>query len=348
MHPALLVPLVAQVLLPLGLVAWAGSRRHASRLGWALAVVLAGAWLVAIRLAGAWLVVPWYLPLVIVALLLAAMLRSFPSIRGRRVLPTGWHMAAQALTVLAIAAVAAIIVIALRGARVPGAAVDLEAPLRGGTYLVANGGSNPLVSAHVKTLGPEPRFQRWRGQSYGVDLVRVDAAGRCARGLLPRDPAAYFIFGDTVVAPCAGRVISSSDGLADLPVPEMDREHMAGNHVILECDGRWVLLAHLRRGSVLLAAGDSVEAGEPLGQVGNTGNTGEPHLHVHAQLPGSPDMPIGGDPVPITIGGRYLVRGARVQWRRAAARDSALASVGWDVAEDGLFGAPPVTVPTAD
>jgi hypothetical protein len=260
-------------------------------------------------------VVPWYLPLVFAVLLLPAILRAFPSIRRRPVLPAGWRFITPAMTALAIAAVSAAIVIALRGARVPGAAVELEAPLRGGTYLVANGGSNALVSAHVTTLGPEPRYQRWRGQSYGVDLVRVDAAGRRARGLLPRDPAAYFIFGDTVVAPCAGRIIASSDGLSDLPVPDMDREHMAGNHLVLECGAHWILLGHLRQGSVLRSAGDSVETGEPLGQVGNTGNTGEPHLHIHAQLPGSPDMPMGGDPVPITIGGRYLVRGARPDWR---------------------------------
>ena len=319
MHPALLVPLVAQVLLPLGLVAWAGSRRHASRLGWALAVVLAGAWLVAIRLAGVWLVVPWYLPLVFAALLLATIPRAFPSIRRRPVLPAGWRLITPVVAALAIAAVSAVIATALRGARVPGPPVELAPPLRGGTYLVANGGSTSLVSAHVMTLGPEPRFRRWRGQSYGVDLVRVDAAGRRARGLLPGDPAGYFIFGDTVVAPCAGRVVSSSDGLADLPVPEMDRDHMAGNHVVLECGGHWVLLAHLRQGSVRHRAGAVVRMGEPLGQVGNTGNTGEPHLHIHAQLPGSRDMPMGGDPVPITIAGRYLVRGARVEWRRAPA-----------------------------
>jgi hypothetical protein len=167
----------------------------------------------------------------------------------------------------------------------------------------------------VKTLGPAPRFRRWRGQSYGVDLVRVDGLGRRARGFLPRDPAAYFIFGDTVVAPCGGRVISASDGLADLPVPEMDREHMAGNHLVLESGAHWVLLGHLRRGSVLRRAGDVVAPGEPLALAGNTGNTGEPHLHVHAQRPGTAEMPLGGEPVPVTIGGRYLVRGARVEWR---------------------------------
>ena len=326
MHPAVLFPLAAQVLLPLGLVAWAGSRRHASRLGWALAVVLAGGWIAATQLAGVWLVVPWHLPLVYWGLLLAAIARALPAIRKRPVLPTGWHLAAPALAALAIVAVSAAIAHALGGARVPGVLVELDAPLRGGTYLVANGGSSPLVSAHLETLGPEPRFRRWRGQSYGVDLVRVDAAGRRARGLLPRDPAAYFIFGDTVVAPCAGRVVASIDGLADLPVPEMDREHMAGNHVILECGGHWVLLAHLRRGSVLRRPGGLVAAGEPLGQAGNTGTTGEPHLHIHAQLPGTRDMPLGGEPVPVTIRGRYLVRGARAEWMPATARTSPSAS----------------------
>ena len=316
MHPAVLFPIVAQGLLPLGLVAWAGSRRHASRLGWALALLLAGAWLVAIRLAGLWLVAPRWLPLAFAVLLLAAALRSFPAIRARPVLPAGSRLLPLAASALALAAVAAVIVMALGGARVPGAPLELAPPLRGGTYLVANGGSNALVSAHVKTLGPAPRFRRWRGQSYGVDLVRVDGLGRRARGLLlPRDPAAYFIFGDTVVAPCGGRVISASDGLADLPVPEMDREHMAGNYLVLECGAHWVLLGHLRRGSVLRRTGDVVATGEPLALAGNTGNTGEPHLHVHAQRPGTVEMPFGGEPVPVTIGGRYLVRGARVEWR---------------------------------
>ena len=65
---------------------------------------------------------------------------------------------------------------------------------------------------------------------------------------------------------------------------------------------------------MLRRAGDRVATGDPLAQVGNTGNTGEPHLHIHAQLPGSRDVPLGGDPVPITIRGRYLVRTARIAW----------------------------------
>ena len=40
---------------------------------------------------------------------------------------------------------------------------------------------------------------------------------------------------------------------------------------------------------------------------------GEPHLHVHAQLPGLTEAPLGGDPRPIQFNGRFPVRGDRVE-----------------------------------
>jgi hypothetical protein len=51
----------------------------------------------------------------------------------------------------------------------------------------------------------------------------------------------------------------------------------------------------------------------PSLKVGNSGNTGEPHLHIHAQRPGPPGAPWSGDPLPIRFDGRFLVRGERVQ-----------------------------------
>lgn len=314
MHP-LLFPLAAQALLPLGMLAWVGWGRQSSRMAWALGILLTGAWIVAIALAGIWLVLPWYLPVVYGCLLALAAVRSLRLVRSRPAWPAGpWAIAGTALAGVALAAAIAVAIGALAGRRMPDGGVELAPPLRNGTYLVANGGSNVLVSAHVATLREIPRFRPWRGQSYGVDLVRVGPAGLRAHGLQPKEPAEYLIFGDTVVAPCAGRVIAAVDGLTDLPVPEMDRAHMAGNHVVLECGTVWILLAHLRRGSVRVAVGSAAVLGEPLGLVGNTGNTGEPHLHIHAQTPGTAAMPMGGEPVPVTFGGRYLVRSQRVRW----------------------------------
>ncbi|MFX4228784.1 MAG: M23 family metallopeptidase [Porticoccaceae bacterium] len=83
---------------------------------------------------------------------------------------------------------------------------------------------------------------------------------------------------------------------------------MAGNHVAIDCGGFFVFLAHLRRGSILVARGDSVETGDPLGQMGNSGNSSEPHLHVHAQKGLPNEAPMGGEPLWLTINGQFPVR----------------------------------------
>jgi murein DD-endopeptidase MepM/ murein hydrolase activator NlpD len=149
-----------------------------------------------------------------------------------------------------------------------------------------------------------------------VDLVRLNGFGLRARGLLPDDPRAYVMFGDRVLAPCGGAVAGAADGAPDMPPPQPDRAHMAGNYVLLDCAGVHVLLGHLQRGSVAVRSGQTVRTGEVLGLVGNSGNTGEPHLHIHAQRPGSSAEPMSGEPLPIRLDGRYLVRNVRVTTAR--------------------------------
>jgi murein DD-endopeptidase MepM/ murein hydrolase activator NlpD len=48
-----------------------------------------------------------------------------------------------------------------------------------------------------------------------------------------------------------------------------------------------------------------------IAQVGNSGNTSEPHLHINAQVSGTANAPFSGAPIPIRINGRYLVRNDR-------------------------------------
>ena len=151
------------------------------------------------------------------------------------------------------------------------------------------------------------------GKSYGIDIVQIDALGLRALCVQPSESRAYRIYGAQVLAPCAGEVVAASDGLPDMHPPRVDREHMAGNHVLLRCADADVLLGHFRPGSLRMAVGAQVRVGERIAEVGNSGNTGEPHLHIHAQCPGPPGAPWSGDPLPIRFDGRFLVRGARVQ-----------------------------------
>jgi hypothetical protein len=72
-----------------------------------------------------------------------------------------------------------------------------------------------------------------------------------------------------------------------------------------------VELAHLRQGSVAVEAGARVREDEVLGKVGNTGNTSEPHLQVHAVRTGS-GTTHDGEGVPIRFDGRFLVRNSLI------------------------------------
>ena len=315
-----------QLVVPLVLVAWMGLAPPRAWLAFWLQVVATATALWTMALLGIWLVPPWWAPHAFGAALAVTvglgLRRRLPFASA---LPVAWGAWLCSGIFLALGMASAYgLVGALRSrTALPLAAVDLSFPLGPGSYLVVNGGSNINTNAHLMTLDAGvPRFRTWRGQSYGVDIVKLDAFGFRARGVLPADPKAYAIYGARVLAPCAGQVLLAVGGLPDMQVPEVDREHLAGNHVMLRCadarshsalnSGTDVLLGHLQPGSVQLRAGATVAVGDWLGSVGNSGNTGEPHLHVHAQRPGPAGAPLGGDPLPLLFGGRFPVRGDRI------------------------------------
>lgn len=149
---------------------------------------------------------------------------------------------------------------------------DFTFPLQQGDFVVAHGGTIGVLNHHSDHAA----------QRHALDIAAVNAMGFRASGLLPADPARYVIFGKTVVSPCDGTVLATVDGLPDLAPPVTERDNPAGNHVVVSCLDLNVELAHLRKGSVVVAAGDRIVAGASVGQVGNSGNSTEPHLHIHA------------------------------------------------------------------
>ena len=184
--------------------------------------------------------------------------------------------------------------------------------LLGEGYCVISGGASSMLNFHMETLAVGK--EAYRGQSYGADFIARSPLGfRTINGewwrAAPNNPGSYRIFGATVVAPCAGEVITAQDGVSDQQAGVIVLRPMAGNHVILSCGGYDVLLAHLRQGSVSVASGQTVKIGDRLGEVGNTGATDEPHLHVSVQRAVEGTTPFGGRPVHLTFNGRYLARG---------------------------------------
>lgn len=146
-------------------------------------------------------------------------------------------------------------------------------PLREGRWLAVEG-NGQLFNHHWPVAA----------QRGAWDLVRLGSIARSRRGFRRRG-VAFYAFGSPVVAPCGGTVVRAVDGLPD-GVPDTRRP--AGNLVVIDTGAERVVLAHLRQGSVAVREGTTVSPGDPIGEVGDSGNSTEPHLHIHAQRDGRP------------------------------------------------------------
>lgn len=91
--------------------------------------------------------------------------------------------------------------------------------------------------------------------------------------------------GVTVRAAAAGTVRATRDGLPDIMANAPDAPDIngqdCGNGVVLAHPEGWeTQYCHLKRGSIKVRQGQSVSIGTPLGQIGLSGNTEFPHLHL--------------------------------------------------------------------
>lgn len=91
--------------------------------------------------------------------------------------------------------------------------------------------------------------------------------------------------GVPVLAAAAGTVVGARDGMADGFPDEVTSNDIegreCGNGVVLDHGGGWrTQYCHLRQGSLTVAHGDRLEAGDQIGQIGMSGLAEFPHLHL--------------------------------------------------------------------
>lgn len=161
----------------------------------------------------------------------------------------------------------------------------LGAPLAGSGWLAINAPDNDSPHRRsVLDLGVDGLFL---AQRYAVDLVRVGGPEGTRRGDPTRNDS-YFAYGAEVLAGRDGVVVEVREDIPEnVPGAEsravaITPETLAGNHVVLDLGaGAYAVYAHLQPGSVRVAVGERVAEGAVLGLLGNSGNSTEPHLHVH-------------------------------------------------------------------
>lgn len=147
-----------------------------------------------------------------------------------------------------------------------------------GEWLVYWGGVNELTNYHYAI----------ESQRYSLDLIQAEE-GFSFEG----DPTlneSYYAFGQEIIAPADGTVVTVVAGIEDnTPVGTMNEEQPAGNYVVIDHGQQeFSIIAHFQEGSIRVKEGDSVVRGDLLGLTGNSGNSSEPHIHF--QVSDGPDL----------------------------------------------------------
>lgn len=188
--------------------------------------------------------------------------------------------------------------------------VELRLPFRG-----------PWLTVRTPAQRVPSHGTHFGGQTFAFDFVALDPRRRTAwvrdwRTVVATEPVERFIgFGKPILAPARGRVVAVQDGEIDHEARRSPLSLLsyattqgarlrqgigavAGNHLILALEEQqaFVLLAHLRRGSINVPSGARVDVGDRVAACGNSGNSTQPHLHVHAMdspsLPTSRGLPV--------------------------------------------------------
>ncbi len=273
-------------------------KRYDGQLEWVIWLAGSAAYTTYVYLTGMWYLFGYYLRYLLLVGIGLAVLASVGPFGGLPLYhPPGLDDATGLLLLIIFGPLA---LATVRGYRSPGEGVAATFPFRNGRFYIAHGGSSALVNHHYPGTYSK----------YAVDIVKLNRSGFRARGFYPRDLERYRIFGETVFSPVDGTVVKTEGGRLDPLPPEEDREHPAGNYVVIECSSTkaFVFLVHLKQHSIMVSEGDRVSAGQPVACAGNSGLSTEPHLHIHCEVDETAEFNLTGQGVPLIFNGRYLVR----------------------------------------
>lgn len=130
-----------------------------------------------------------------------------------------------------------------------------------------------------------------RAQKNAFDLMIVDSMKRSYRttGKTTED---YYAFGQKLYSPCDGEIVSMIDGVIDNIPGVMNPAQLTGNSIIIKSSkNEYILMAHMKQNTVAVKLGQKIKTGDFVGLCGNSGNSSEPHLHLH--IMDSPDLKTG-------------------------------------------------------
>lgn len=238
---------------------------------------------------------------VILFIFLFALVKSFffLNINGLRI--NGWkNWASISINLVIIAVFFGPFLQAIKGRKYTKDSINLDVPFRSGNFIVIHGGSHQAINHHYPI----------KAQRYALDIVSLNKWGRRSHKFFPSSLEDYNSYNVQLFSPCDGIVLECENACDDLEIGETDIDQPAGNYIAIKNTklNVVVILAHLKKGSLKVKEGDVIEKGQYIGKIGNSGNTSEPHLHIHAKINDEKGQILAGEGIPITFNQKFFVR----------------------------------------
>ena len=158
-------------------------------------------------------------------------------------------------------------------------AFEIVFPLRNGRYLITDGGNSKisrLMNYHYHSR-VHRKNKTNNSMLFATDIVKI---GKADKRFLPKYNEEYPIFGENVYSPIEGIVIKAEKSIDDNPPFIGTYPYNTGNTVIIKRANHYYLLGHLKKGSITVSTGEMVKQGDLIGQIGNSGYSERPHLHM--------------------------------------------------------------------
>lgn len=157
--------------------------------------------------------------------------------------------------------------------------MEIVFPFKNGKYLVTDGGNSKLsrlMNYHFYS-SVHKKNNTNNSMLFATDIVKLNDNNS---NFLPPRNEDYPVFGEKVLSPVSGTVFKVVNDIDDNIPYSGHYPYNTGNTIVIQNGNRYMLLGHLKKGSIHLETGQIVNAGDVIAEAGNSGYSERPHIHM--------------------------------------------------------------------
>ncbi len=158
---------------------------------------------------------------------------------------------------------------------------NLSFPFRSGKFLIIDGGDGRIsYFTNYHYYGwKNKKIKNYNSLRFATDIIKLNKYGTGGRKMLNPRNNDFDIFGEKVYSPIEGEVVKVVTSQRD-NIPYKKLPNHSGNQITIKNGNFYVSLYHFKKESIVVELGQKLEVGDYLGQVGNSGYSIRPHLHI--------------------------------------------------------------------